>query len=79
MDSSTNREQPLALSGDCDKQIDFSKMHHSNQEYYLKLEELKNAHLETMAKLESMYRNKLHLKREQPLGKKNAAAGVCCR
>ncbi|XP_061220807.1 protein FAM161A isoform X2 [Neopsephotus bourkii] len=54
-------------------------MHHSNQEYYLKLEELKNAHLETMAKLESMYRNKLHLKREQPLGTKNAAAGMCCR
>uniref|UniRef100_A0A8B9FXR1 Protein FAM161A n=1 Tax=Amazona collaria TaxID=241587 RepID=A0A8B9FXR1_9PSIT len=62
-------EQPLALNGDCDKQIDVSKMHHSNQEYYLKLEELKNAHLETMAKLESMYRNKLCLKREQPLGK----------
>ncbi|XP_062465903.1 protein FAM161A isoform X1 [Pezoporus occidentalis] len=54
-------------------------MHHSNQEYYLKLEELKNAHLETMAKLESMYRNKLHLKREQPLGTKSAAAGMCCR
>ncbi|XP_061317572.1 protein FAM161A, partial [Pezoporus flaviventris] len=79
LDSSTSREQPLALSGDCDKQIDFSKMHHSNQEYYLKLEELKNAHLETMAKLESMYRNKLHLKREQPLGTKSAAAGMCCR
>uniref|UniRef100_A0A8B9FUJ7 Protein FAM161A n=1 Tax=Amazona collaria TaxID=241587 RepID=A0A8B9FUJ7_9PSIT len=53
--------------------IDVSKMHHSNQEYYLKLEELKNAHLETMAKLESMYRNKLCLKREQPLGKGSAA------
>ncbi|XP_065538447.1 protein FAM161A isoform X2 [Lathamus discolor] len=79
LDSSTNREQPLALSGDCDKQIDFSKMHHSNQEYYLKLEELKNAHLETMARLESMYRNKLHLKREQPLSTKSAAAGTCCR
>ncbi|KFQ49810.1 Protein FAM161A, partial [Nestor notabilis] len=72
-------EQPLPLNGDCDKQIDVSKMHHSNQEYYLKLEELKNAHLETMARLESMYRNKLYLKREQPLGKKNAAAGMCCR
>ncbi|KAM4679259.1 protein FAM161A isoform 2-T2 [Amazona ochrocephala] len=79
LDSSTNREQPLALNGDCDKQIDVSKMHHSNQEYYLKLEELKNAHLETMAKLESMYRNKLCLKREQPLGKGSAAAGMCCR
>ncbi|KAM9562173.1 protein FAM161A isoform 1-T1 [Guaruba guarouba] len=79
LDSSTNREQPLALNGDCDKQIDFSKMHHSNQEYYLKLQELKNAHLETMAKLESMYRDKLRLNREQPLGKGSAAAGMCCR
>uniref|UniRef100_A0A672TPV2 Protein FAM161A n=2 Tax=Strigops habroptila TaxID=2489341 RepID=A0A672TPV2_STRHB len=32
-----------------------------------------------MAKLESLYRNKLYLKREQPLGKKSAAAGMCCR
>ncbi|NWS42587.1 F161A protein, partial [Probosciger aterrimus] len=32
-----------------------------------------------MAKLERMYRNKLYLKREQPMGKKNAAAGMCCR
>ncbi|NXK74833.1 F161A protein, partial [Amazona guildingii] len=32
-----------------------------------------------MAKLESMYRNKLCLKREQPLGKGSAAAGMCCR
>ncbi|XP_063173071.1 protein FAM161A [Candoia aspera] len=42
-------------------------MYLSNQEYYLKLEELKNAHLETMAKLENMYQNKLFLKDVQPL------------
>ncbi|XP_053140244.1 protein FAM161A isoform X4 [Hemicordylus capensis] len=42
-------------------------MYLSNQEYYLKLEELKNAHLETMAKLENMYRNKLYLKDVQPI------------
>ncbi|XP_010076959.1 PREDICTED: protein FAM161A [Pterocles gutturalis] len=54
-------------------------MCNSNQEYYLKLEELKNAHLETMAKLESMYRNKLYLKGVQPLDKKNAASNTCCR
>uniref|UniRef100_A0A8B9Z652 Protein FAM161A n=1 Tax=Buteo japonicus TaxID=224669 RepID=A0A8B9Z652_9AVES len=54
-------------------------MCNSNQEYYLKLEELKNAHLETMAKLESMYRNKLYLKGVQPLDKKNAAFNMCCR
>ncbi|XP_009695358.1 PREDICTED: protein FAM161A [Cariama cristata] len=54
-------------------------MCNSNQEYYLKLEELKNAHLETMAKLESMYRNKLYLKGVQPTDKKNAASNRCCR
>ncbi|XP_062429477.1 protein FAM161A isoform X1 [Rhea pennata] len=48
----------------------------SNQEYYLKLEELKNAHLETMAKLESMYRNKLRLKGVQSLDKKDAASNI---
>ncbi|KAM6081790.1 protein FAM161A isoform 2-T2 [Chlamydotis macqueenii] len=74
LDSNTDREQ-----GDCDKWIDFSKMYDSNQEYYLKLEELKNAHMETMAKLESMYRNKLYLKGVEPLDKKNAASDVCCR
>uniref|UniRef100_A0A8D0H127 FAM161 centrosomal protein A n=1 Tax=Sphenodon punctatus TaxID=8508 RepID=A0A8D0H127_SPHPU len=47
--------------------MDFSKMYHSNQEYYLKLEELKNAHLETMTKLEHMYQNKLYLRGVQPL------------
>ncbi|KAK2531743.1 Fam161a [Columba guinea] len=54
-------------------------MRDSNQEYYLKLEELKNAHLETMAKLESMYRNKLYLKGVQPSKKKNAASPTSCR
>ncbi|NXS40414.1 F161A protein, partial [Balaeniceps rex] len=32
-----------------------------------------------MAKLESMYRNKLYLNRVQPSGKKNAASNMCCR
>ncbi|KFV72373.1 Protein FAM161A, partial [Dryobates pubescens] len=62
-----------------DKWIDLSKMYSSNQEYYLKLEELKNAHLETMAKLESMYQNKLYLKGVQPLDKKSAGPNACCR
>uniref|UniRef100_A0A8D2J9J7 Protein FAM161A n=1 Tax=Varanus komodoensis TaxID=61221 RepID=A0A8D2J9J7_VARKO len=47
--------------------MDLSKMCLSNKEYYLKLEELKHAHLETMAKLENMYQNKLYLKGVQPL------------
>ncbi|XP_013805436.1 protein FAM161A [Apteryx mantelli] len=54
-------------------------MCNSNQEYYLKLEELKNAHLETMAKLESMYRNKLRLKGVQSLDKRDAASNMCYR
>ncbi|KAM9655600.1 protein FAM161A isoform 7-T7 [Morphnus guianensis] len=79
LDSNTDREQTLSLNRDCDKWIDFSKMCNSNQEYYLKLEELKNAHLETMAKLESMSQNKLYLKGVQPLDKKNASFNMCCR
>ncbi|XP_063187290.1 protein FAM161A isoform X1 [Chroicocephalus ridibundus] len=79
LDSNTDREQTLSLHGDPDDWIDFSKIYNSNQEYYLKLEELKNAHLETMAQLESMYRNKLYLKGVQPLEKKNAASKMCCR
>uniref|UniRef100_A0A672G0U7 Uncharacterized protein n=1 Tax=Salarias fasciatus TaxID=181472 RepID=A0A672G0U7_SALFA len=39
----------------------------SNEEYYSKLEELKKAHLRTMAELESMYRQKLQLKSLEPL------------
>ncbi|XP_047916903.2 protein FAM161A isoform X3 [Anser cygnoides] len=79
VDSNTDREQTLPLHGDGDNWIDFSKMCTSNQEYYLKLEELKNAHLETMAKLESMYRNKLYLKGVQPVARKGAASNGCCR
>uniref|UniRef100_A0A669P423 Protein FAM161A n=1 Tax=Phasianus colchicus TaxID=9054 RepID=A0A669P423_PHACC len=73
------REQPLAPG--CDTQTGCSKLGTSNQEYYLKLEELKNAHLETMAKLESMYRNKLYLQGVQPLERSNANSAtskVCC-
>ncbi|XP_053919411.1 protein FAM161A isoform X2 [Cuculus canorus] len=79
LDSNTNKEKTLSVNGDSDKWIDFSKICSSNQEYYLKLEELKNAHLETMAKLETMYRNKLYLRGVQPSDKKNAASKICCR
>lgn len=37
----------------------FSDMCHSDEEYFKKVEELKAAHIETMAKLEKMYQNKL--------------------
>nr|XP_005305696.1 protein FAM161A isoform X2 [Chrysemys picta bellii] len=79
LDCNTERQQSPTLCGDCEDWIDFPKMCHSNQEYYLKLEELKNAHLETMAKLENMYQNKLHLKGVQPLDNKDAAPSLCYR
>ncbi|XP_067421313.1 protein FAM161A isoform X2 [Emydura macquarii macquarii] len=74
LDCNTETEQSPTLNRDYEDWIDFSKMCHSNQEYYLKLEELKNAHLETMAKLENMYQNKMHLKGVQPHGNKDTAS-----
>ncbi|CAJ1052828.1 protein FAM161A [Xyrichtys novacula] len=47
--------------------FDLSEIFFSNEEYYSKLEELKRAHLRTMAELESMYRRKLQLKSMEPL------------
>ncbi|KAM4611291.1 protein FAM161A [Polymixia lowei] len=47
--------------------VNLSEIFFSNEEYYSKLEELKNAHLCTMAELESMYRKKLQLKCMAPL------------
>lgn len=47
--------------------LDFSDIFFSNKEYYTKLEELKTAHLQTMAELENMYRQKLRLKSTEPL------------
>ncbi|XP_075269649.1 protein FAM161A isoform X3 [Opisthocomus hoazin] len=79
LDSNGDRVQTLSLNGDSDKWIDVSNMCNSNQDYYLKLEELKNACLETIAKLESMYWNKLYLKGVQPLDKSSAASNMCCR
>ncbi|XP_033944612.1 protein FAM161A [Pseudochaenichthys georgianus] len=48
--------------------LDLSEIFFSNEEYYSKLEELKKAHLRTMAELESMYRRKLQLKASEPPG-----------
>ncbi|XP_034756728.1 protein FAM161A isoform X2 [Etheostoma cragini] len=47
--------------------LDLSEIFFSNEEYYSKLEELKKAHLRTMAELESMYRRKLQLQAVEPL------------
>ncbi|CAB1344849.1 unnamed protein product [Coregonus sp. 'balchen'] len=46
--------------------IDLREFYFSNEEYYRKLEELKRAHLRTMAELEGMYRKKLELKGAPP-------------
>lgn len=73
------KEQNSSLNTDCEDWIDFPKMCRSNQEYYLKLEELKKAHLETMAKLEIMYRHKLHVKGVHPLGNTDAVPSICHR
>ncbi|XP_039096277.1 protein FAM161A isoform X1 [Hyaena hyaena] len=59
--------------------VDFSDVYHSNEEYFRKLEELKAAHLETMAKLEKMYQNKLNLKEVQPVIIKEEAPSVSSR
>ncbi|XP_060923432.1 protein FAM161A [Limanda limanda] len=48
------------------ERLDLSGIFFSNEEYYSKLEELKKAHLRTMAELESMYRRKLQLKFMEP-------------
>ncbi|XP_036407821.1 protein FAM161A [Megalops cyprinoides] len=42
--------------------IDLREFYFSNEEYYKKLEELKRAHLRTMAELEGMYRKKMEIK-----------------
>ncbi|XP_004691488.2 PREDICTED: protein FAM161A isoform X2 [Condylura cristata] len=56
--------------------VDFSDICHSNEEYFRKLEELKAAHMETMAKLEKMYQNKLNLKGVQPVVIREGASSV---
>lgn len=48
--------------------IDLREFYFSNEEYYRKLEQLKKAHLHTMAQLEQMYRKKLEVKRGPGFG-----------
>ncbi|XP_044197754.1 protein FAM161A [Thunnus albacares] len=55
--------------------LDLSEIFFSNEEYYSKLEELKKAHLRTMAELESMYRRNLQLKTMEPLDTLTLDAG----
>ncbi|TNN60464.1 Protein FAM161A [Liparis tanakae] len=55
--------------------LDLSEIFFSNEEYYSKLEELKKAHLRTMAELEGMYRHKLQLRASAPLDATRREAG----
>ncbi|KAJ8394204.1 hypothetical protein AAFF_G00050090 [Aldrovandia affinis] len=54
------------------QQIDLREFYFSNEQYYRKLEELKRAHLQTMAELEGMNRKNLEIK---AAGATNASAG----
>lgn len=56
--------------------MNFSDIYHSNEEYFRKLEELKAAHIETMAKLEKLFQSKLNLKEVQPAVTREEAASV---
>uniref|UniRef100_G3Q861 FAM161 centrosomal protein A n=1 Tax=Gasterosteus aculeatus aculeatus TaxID=481459 RepID=G3Q861_GASAC len=57
------------------ERLDLSEIFFSNEEYYSKLEELKKAHLRTMAELENMYRRKLQLKAMETLDPTLRASG----
>lgn len=65
----------LQMAGCRADRLDLSEIFFSNEEYYSKLEELKKAHLRTMAELENMYRRKLLLKSTERLD----ADGTGCR
>lgn len=60
-------------------QLDFKEFVFSNKEYYRKLEELKNAHLDTMAQLERMYQNKMKLKGVVPPDNEYDKTELHCR
>lgn len=60
---------PLPVTDSCKMgdHIDLCELYFSNEEYYRKLEQLRRAHLRTMADLELMYLKKLELKHTPPL------------
>ncbi|XP_066518213.1 protein FAM161A [Hoplias malabaricus] len=62
-DSSPLLIKDYRVTGD---HIDLREFYFSNEEYYRKLEQLKRAHLHTMAELELMYRKKLQLRGVEP-------------
>ncbi|CAJ0962992.1 unnamed protein product [Ranitomeya imitator] len=60
-DSDSDEEQSCKMVTCKDWMLDISKLHHSDREYYMQLERLKNAHVVNMGQLEKMYDHKLHL------------------
>ncbi|KAM4041748.1 protein FAM161A isoform 2-T2 [Anomaloglossus baeobatrachus] len=59
--SDPEEEQSCKMVTCKDWMLDISKLHHSDREYYMQLERLKNAHVLNMEQLEKMYDHKLHL------------------
>ncbi|XP_020841146.1 protein FAM161A isoform X2 [Phascolarctos cinereus] len=70
-------EQSLHENRSYEDLVSTSEICDSNREYYRKLEELKTAHMKTMAKLEKLYQNKLHLKGVQPESRKEEMPRPC--
>lgn len=56
---------PRLGSGAAGERLNLSEIF-SNEEYYSKLDELKQAHRRTMAELEGVYQQKLQLKSSEP-------------
>lgn len=59
--------------------MNFSDIYRSNEEYFRKLKELKAAHVETMAKLEKMYQDKLNIKDIWPVVIREESSSVSSR
>lgn len=69
------RGDSVLMGGYRADRLDLSEIFFSNEEYYSKLEELKKAHLRTMAELESLYRRKLQLRTAECLDTAALEAG----
>ncbi|MCI4393921.1 hypothetical protein PGIGA_G00162980 [Pangasianodon gigas] len=71
---------PLPITDRCKmgNHIDLHELYFSNEEYYRKLEQLRRAHLRTMADLELMYLKKLELKGTAPLSNYDRACLLHC-
>ncbi|XP_073528405.1 protein FAM161A isoform X2 [Phyllobates terribilis] len=59
--SDSEEEQSRKMMTCKDWMLDISRLHHSDRQYYMHLERLKNAHVLNMEQLDKMYDQKLHL------------------